>query len=81
MILDDVIKLLRWCEIKILLSEHQSNALFKEGEIWWGEVGMRVILNQIKSMDKKRLVKRVGTLDMEAFEKVQDAFWDFYHAS
>jgi mRNA-degrading endonuclease toxin of MazEF toxin-antitoxin module len=133
MIIDNVIKLLRWCEAKMLLSERQSIVLFKEGEIWWCGVGMnvgkeiygkgenfirpilifkkfnenmflgipltskrkegswyvlisygdkegRVILDQIKSMDKKRLVKRIGTLDEEAFNKVQDAFWTFYHA-
>jgi len=132
MILDHVIKLLRWCEIKILLSERPSSVLFKEGEIWWCRVGMnvgseiygkgenfirpilifkkfdenmflgismtskqkvgtwyvlisydnkegRVILSQIKSMDKKRLVKRIGTLDADVFRKVQDAFLDFYH--
>lgn len=133
MLLGHVIKLLRWCEIKILLLDRPSNILFKEGEIWWCKIGMnvgkeiygkgenfirpvlifkkfnenmflgipltskqkegswyvlvsygdkegRVILNQIKSMDKNRLVKRIGTLEVEAFKKVQGAFWDFYHA-
>jgi mRNA-degrading endonuclease toxin of MazEF toxin-antitoxin module len=41
----------------------------------------RVILGQIKSMDKKRLVKRIGTLDADVFKKVKDAFLIFYHTS
>ena len=42
MILDHVIKLLKWCEAKILLSERPSNILFKEGEIWWCRIGMNI---------------------------------------
>ncbi len=42
MIVDHVIKLLKWCETKILLSEHPSNVLFKEGEIWWCRIGMNI---------------------------------------
>jgi mRNA interferase MazF len=42
MILDHIIKLLRWCEIKILLSDLPSNVLFKEGEIWWCRIGMNI---------------------------------------
>lgn len=42
MILENIIKLLRWCEIKILLAEHSSSVLFKEGEIWWYRIGMNV---------------------------------------
>jgi mRNA interferase MazF len=42
MILENVIKLLEWCKIKILLSERSPNILFKEGEIWWCRIGMNV---------------------------------------
>ena len=42
MIVENIIKLLRWFEVKILLSECPANILFKEGEIWWCEVGINV---------------------------------------
>lgn len=131
MILDHVIKLLRWCEEKVILSEHPAKILFKEGEIWWRKIGMnlgaeiygkgygfirpilifkkfagsmflgipltskrnqgswyvplsyggkegQIILNQLRSMDNIRLVKRIGTLEVDEFERSQVVFCDFY---
>jgi mRNA interferase MazF len=126
MILDHVIKLLKWCEAKILLSERPSNILFKEGEIWWCRIGMNIghetygkgasfarpvlifkkfsndffigipmtskrkegtwffplslddkegciILNQLRSLDGRRLIKRMGALSDAQREKVKIA--------
>ena len=131
MIIENVIKILEWCKIKILLSDRSPNILFKEGELWWCRIGMNVgheiygkgenfirpvlifkrfneniflgipltskkkegswyvpvvygrregwvILNQMKAMDRSRLIKRIGTLGADTFGNVYDAFWDLY---
>ena len=38
----------------------------------------RVMLNQARSLDKKRLTKRIGTLDDTDFQKVQKQFLELY---
>ncbi|HEY5220670.1 MAG TPA: type II toxin-antitoxin system PemK/MazF family toxin [Candidatus Paceibacterota bacterium] len=129
--LDQVVMLLEWCTLKLVLLDKESNVVFKEGEIWWCEIGMnvgreiygkgdnfirpvlifkkfnedmflavpmtsrpregswyilisygdkegRLILNQIKSMDRRRLVKRIGTISDDVLTRVRRAFLDFY---
>ena len=36
------------------------------------------ILNQIRTFDRKRLIKRIGTLSHEHFFRIQQAFSEFY---
>jgi mRNA interferase MazF len=38
----------------------------------------RAILNQVRTFDRKRLVKRIGTLNREHFRKIAEAFGEFY---
>jgi mRNA interferase MazF len=42
MIIGHIIKLIEWCKVKIILSEHSPDILFKEGEIWWCRIGMNI---------------------------------------
>jgi mRNA-degrading endonuclease toxin of MazEF toxin-antitoxin module len=46
----------------------------------YGEKEGRVILNQIKAMDRGRLVKRIGVLNDGVSMRVYDAFWDLYRS-
>ncbi len=41
-IIENVIKLLEWCKIKIFLLERSPSIFFKEGELWWCRIGMNV---------------------------------------
>ncbi len=41
----------------------------------------RVMLNQARALDKKRLTKRIGTLDDVDFQKVQKQFLELYSSS
>ncbi|MEK7565317.1 MAG: type II toxin-antitoxin system PemK/MazF family toxin [Patescibacteria group bacterium] len=50
---------------------------------WYVEITMHgsknwVMLNQIRVLDKKRLVDRIGTLDDTDFKKVKEGFLKFY---
>ena len=38
----------------------------------------RAILNQIRTLDRKRLIKRIGTLNSEHFLQIQEKFSKFY---
>jgi mRNA interferase MazF len=129
MILENIIRLLRWCEEKIRLSEQAPNTLFKEGEIWWCRVGMNVgveiygkgdsfsrpvliikklnkdffigvpltskkkegswfapvifnekegvaVLSQIKALDGRRLISRIGVLNDVQFSEIKNALFD-----
>lgn len=54
----------------------------KEGS-WYVEITIHrekrwVMLNQARVLDKKRLTNRIGALDNKDFQKVQEAFLNFY---
>jgi len=54
----------------------------KEGSwyvpVIYNEKEGRAILNQIRTLDRKRLIKRVGTLSEEHFIAIKHAFSEFY---
>jgi len=130
-IIENVIKILEWCKIKILLLERSPNILFKEGELWWCVLGRNVgteiygkgdnfkrpililkklntgslfaipltsqikigswyvpvvhdgkertvILSQARTLDARRLVDRIGTLNHDEFQRIKTAFVEFY---
>jgi mRNA interferase MazF len=54
----------------------------KEGRwyamILFGGKERRAILSQVRTFDAKRLLRKMGTLDNDSFQSVQNRFIDFY---
>jgi len=128
---DYIIYLVEWCCLKITLAFKPSPAVFKQGDIWWCNIGMnigeeiygkgvkytrpvlvfkkltgnlflglpltsqekygswyvevsihgktsRIMLNQARTLDRKRIISRIGTLDDNDFKNVQARFLEFF---
>ena len=52
--------------VHVLLSADQSTGL---------SVVSVALLNQIRAVDKRRLIRRLGAVDVETMDKVDEAIW------
>ena len=46
--------------------------------IWYDGVERRALLSQVRVLDEKRLIRKIGTLDDENFQLLKKKFIEFY---